>query len=140
MSELVDALTWHYAVIALRTEPPRERLVIAYPDEKTLRSAIAAPSIIALGYNSRDQAVADIDRCALMTRALRRRSTAPPVGTNEKSPEETRVAKWRLAHRYGLAWTQNFFGQILQHSVAAAIVFFYSKNILSATVRAFISF
>jgi hypothetical protein len=45
MGESVDVSTWQYAVIALRTEPRRERLVIAYADEKTLRTLIAAPAL-----------------------------------------------------------------------------------------------
>jgi hypothetical protein len=63
MSELAGASTWQYAVIAVRKDPPLERLVIAYPDEKTLRTLLAGPSIIALGYETREQALADIDGC-----------------------------------------------------------------------------
>jgi hypothetical protein len=140
MSELVDVSTWQYAVIAIRTQPRPERLVIAYPDERTLRSVIAAPSIIALGYDSRDHAVANIDRSTPMTVASQRRSPAELVSTNQKSQEETRAAKRRSANRYGLGWTRSFFGHVLQPSVAAAIVFLYSRNVLSATVRAFVSF
>ncbi|MGB8063544.1 MAG: hypothetical protein WCF26_16745 [Candidatus Sulfotelmatobacter sp.] len=67
MSELVDSSTRQYAVIAIHTQPRPERLVIAYPDEKTLRTIIAGPSIIALGYDCRDQAVADIEPCVPIT-------------------------------------------------------------------------
>ncbi|MGA9977345.1 MAG: hypothetical protein WBQ08_01720 [Candidatus Sulfotelmatobacter sp.] len=140
MSELVDASTWQYAVIAIRTQPRPERLVIAYPDEKTLHTVIAGPSIIALGYDSRDQAVVDIESCAPITVALRKRPGAVLVGTKEQSPKEIRAAKRRSIGRFGLVWTLSAIGHVLQHSVAAAIIFFYSKNILSATVRAFISF
>jgi hypothetical protein len=49
VDELVDT-AWRYAVISVRSEPDRERLVIAYPDETTLRDLIVAPSIAALGY------------------------------------------------------------------------------------------
>jgi hypothetical protein len=96
MSELVDASTWQYAVVAIRTHPCREQPVLAYPD-KTLRAVIAAPSIIAVGYDSRNQAVTDIDRCIPMTVASQRRSTAELVGTNRKSLEEARAAKRRSA-------------------------------------------
>ena len=140
MSELVDASTWLYAVIAVRTQPRPERLVLAYPDEKTLRAVIAASSIIALGYDSRHDAVADIDRCIPMTVASQRRSTAELVSKNRKSLEEARAAKRRSADQYGLVWPQRFLGHVLQHGVAAAIVFLYSRNVLSAAVRAFVSF
>jgi hypothetical protein len=140
MSELGDTSTWQYAVIAIRTQPHPERLVIAYSDEKTLRAVIAVPSIIALGYESRDQAVADIDRCMPMPVASRPRSTAELVSTNRRSLENAGAAKRRSADRYGLGWTHSFLGQVLQHGVAAAIVFLYSRNVLSAIVRAFVSF
>lgn len=140
MSALADISTWQYAVIAVRTEPSRERLVIAYPDEKTLRAVVAGPSIVALGYDSRNQAVADIDRCIPMTVASQRSSTGELVSTNRKSLEKGRTAKRTSTDRYGLRWTQSFLVHVLQHSVVAAIVFLYSGNVLSATVRAFISF
>jgi len=130
MSELVDASTWQYAVIAIRTQPRREQLVLASPDEKTLRVVIAALSIIALGYGSRDQAVTDIDRCIPMIVASQRRSTAELVSTNRKSLEEARAAKRRSADRYDLAWTRSFFGHVLQQGVAAAIVFLYSRSLV----------
>ena len=53
MDELLDTSTWQYAVISVRSDPARERLVIAYPEEDILRDLIAAPSIVALGYTSR---------------------------------------------------------------------------------------
>ncbi len=140
MSELIDASTRQYAVIAIRTQPRPERPVIAYPDEKTLRTTIAGSSIIALGYDSGDQAVADNEPCVPITGALRKGPAAALVGTNKKSPEETRAAKRRSIGRFGLVWPRSAIAHVLQHSVAAAIVFFYSKSILSATVRAFISF
>lgn len=115
MSEIVEVSTWRYAVIAIRTEPRPEQLVIAYPDEKTLRAVIAEPSIIALGYDSRDQAVADVDRSIPMTVLSQRRSAAELVSANRKSLEETRAAKRRSADRYGLWWTRSFVGQVLQH-------------------------
>ena len=59
MNEMVDSSGVRYAVIAgLRTETGRERLVIAYPNEKSLRDLIAARSIIATGFSSREEAAA----------------------------------------------------------------------------------
>ncbi len=140
MGELVDAPTRQYAVIPTRSQPRPEPIVLTYSDEKTLRAVIAATSIIALGYVSRDQAVPDIDCWVPMCVASQRRSTTESVSTNRKFLKKAHGAKRRPADRYCLAWTQSFLGHVLHHSVAAAIVFFYSKNILSATVRAFISF
>jgi hypothetical protein len=111
MRDLVDDSTRWYAVIALRSKSPRERFVIAYSDEGSLRSFLAAPSIVGLGYGSRDEAVANIGRFA------------PTVGD---------IRNFTRA--------RNIIRRILQHSVAAAIVFFYSRNLFSATVRSFVSF
>jgi hypothetical protein len=58
MSLSVDTSTICYAVISIRNDSHRERLITAYPNEKTLRQLIAAPSILALGYASRAEAVA----------------------------------------------------------------------------------
>src|SRR6202158_6000876 len=56
---VVDSTGVHYAVIAgLRTETGPERPVIAYPNEKSLGDLIAAPSIIAAGFLSHEEAVA----------------------------------------------------------------------------------
>jgi hypothetical protein len=106
MSKLVDSSTWQY-----------ERLVIAYPDEQTLRS-----------------------RCMPMNVALPQRSEVASVNTNRRSLKESRAPKQQSASRGDLAWTPNFIRNVLQYSVASAIIFFYSRNILSAIFRAFVSF
>jgi hypothetical protein len=59
VKQMVDSSGMQYAVIAgLRIETGPERLVIAYPNEKSLREFIAAASIIAVGFSSREEAVA----------------------------------------------------------------------------------
>jgi len=64
MNKLIDFSSVQYAVIeALRTETGPERFVIAYPNEKSLRDVIAAPSIIAFGFSSREEAVANTEAC-----------------------------------------------------------------------------
>jgi len=72
VDELVGTSAWRYAVISVRSEPDRERLVIAYPNEETLRDLIAAPSIVTLGYSSRADALKNIDRCIRTTNSLKR--------------------------------------------------------------------
>jgi hypothetical protein len=62
MSNRVDSANLKYAVIgALRTEARRECVVIAYPEEQSLRDLIASPSIVALGFASHDKAAAGIE-------------------------------------------------------------------------------
>jgi hypothetical protein len=64
MNNRVDSTNLKYAVIAAhRTNGRRECVVIAYPDEQSLRKLIAARSIVALGFASRDNAVAIIENC-----------------------------------------------------------------------------
>jgi len=55
VNQMLDSSGMRYAVIAgLRTETGPERLVIAYANEKSLRDFIAAPSMIALDFSSRE--------------------------------------------------------------------------------------
>ena len=75
VSSLVHGSMWQYAVISFRTEPRCERAVIAYPDEKSLRGLLAAPSIVGLGYRSREEAEANIDCCTTKAYPSRREAT-----------------------------------------------------------------
>ena len=55
VNQMLDSSGMRYAVIAgLRTETGPERLVIAYANEKSLRDFIAAPSMIAVDFSSRE--------------------------------------------------------------------------------------
>ena len=57
MNAVLDSSEVRYAVIeGLHTEAGPERFVIAYSNEGSLRGLIAAPSIIALGFSSREEA------------------------------------------------------------------------------------
>jgi len=139
VSSLVHSSMWQYAVISVRTEPRCERLVIAYPDEKSLRDLVAASSIVGIGYRSREEAQANIDRCTTTAYPSRRKVTATLVTftrflgrfvSNHESPRgELKLAR-----------TWSSIRNLLQHSFAVAIVVFYSKNVLSGAVRALISF
>jgi hypothetical protein len=63
VNQMLDFSGVQYAVIAgPRTETGPERLVIAYPNEKSLRDFIAAASIIAVGFSSREEAIAGARR------------------------------------------------------------------------------
>lgn len=58
MNAVTNVADVRYAVIeVLQTETGHERIVIAYPNEESLRNLIAAPSIVALGFASRDEAI-----------------------------------------------------------------------------------
>ena len=105
MSRLVNASMRQYAVISLRTETRRERLVIAYPDERSLRDLLAAPSILALGYRSREEAQAYIDRCTTTVHASHRKLTATLVDITTRSLRKLVSSCW--LSRFSLAKTQS---------------------------------
>jgi hypothetical protein len=140
VNDLVDTSTWRYAVIGVRSEPARERLVIAYPDEVTLRDLIAGPSIVALGYTSPADALKNIDRCIATTASLKQLLQTAVLHPNLTFLTECRVALPRLAGAFGLSRTSKLLRNLLHNGLAAALIFFYSRNVLSSTVRAFIFF
>ncbi len=58
MNAVVDFPDARYAVIeVVHRETGHENIVIAYPNEKTLREAFAASSIVAFGFATRDEAI-----------------------------------------------------------------------------------
>ena len=142
VSELVEAKTdgavmgvqfccsdVRYAVIQASSKKDRpERLVIAYHDEQTLRDLIAAPSIIGLGFASREEAIANCER---------RMSTATPL------KQKTRItAMFHATHEdgdfpsgHGLLKHRRIPQSILQSALAPVIALFYSKNIVSVMIR-----
>lgn len=138
MIGLVPNATPLFAVISVRRVPQCEHLVIAYSDEKALRDLLAKPSIVALGYSSREEAQISISRDG--TRHMRREAMANLVA------DKTRACKGFLRTclvakgTVNLRNTQGTLCGLLQQTLAAAIVVFYSKNALCAAVRALVSF
>ena len=115
MSEVVDSRSMQYAVIAgLHTETGIERLVIAYPNEESLRDLIAASSIIAAGFSSPEEAAADS-----------RPSVAP-----ETSLRETQGNRGSLVHRVA-----RFIISSYSEIAATIFVIFSSRNAVSAVLR-----
>jgi hypothetical protein len=118
-----------YAVIQASSKKDRpERLVIAYHDEQTLRDLIAAPSIIGLGFASREEAIANCER---------RMSNATP------SKQTTRItAMFHATHEdgdlpsgHGLLKHRIIPQSILQSALAPVVALIYSKNIVSVMIR-----
>lgn len=140
MDDLVDTLTWRYAVICVRSEPDRERLVIAYPDEETLRDLIAAPSIVALGYGSRADALKNVDPCVTTKASLKRLLKMASLHPNMTFLTECRTALRQLARGFGLSRTSRTMRTVLHKLLVWALVFFHSRNVLPSAVRAFICF
>jgi hypothetical protein len=133
MSALLQSSNVRYAVIRLSSaKGSHERLVLAYPNEETLRGLIADTSIVGLGFSSRDEACA---AGAAVTKG------ATPCQADEVAgsyAEERLVQRVRdqLAHRMKFSPIRRLATTIVQLGTAAAIFIFYSKNIVSAAVRA----
>jgi hypothetical protein len=140
VDELVYTSTWRYAVVSVRSEPDRERLVIAYPDEETLRDLIAPPSIVTLGYTSRADALKNIDRCVTAKASLKQLLKTASLHPNMTFFIEYRMALRRLAGGFGVSGTSRVMRNLLHTALAAALIFLYSRNVLSSTARACISF
>jgi hypothetical protein len=139
VSNLVHTSMRQYAVISVCTVPQCERLVIAYSDEKTLRNLLAGPSIVALGYSSREEAEASIRRHGTTNEPLRRKSLATFANATQTLQAYV-FTRFRAKAAIHVGKTQSRICGLLQQTVAAAVVVFYSKNLLSAAVRALISF
>ena len=133
MNALLQITKLQYAVIQLSsiTDPP-ERLILAYRDERTLRALIAGPSIVGLGFGSREEAVSS-ENPAL-------EKAVAPAPANEL--ESARSGQHQPYCRGGRAAAWSSFSSlrrlasgIVQFAFAATICIFYSKNIVSAIIR-----
>jgi hypothetical protein len=128
MNALFQFTKLQYAVIQLSsiTDPP-ERLILAYRDERTLRTLIAGRSIVALGFVSREEAVSS------------EKAVGPAPANELDSAREGQHQPYCRGGR-AAAWSSvssllKLASRIAQFAFAAAIGIFYSKNIVSATIR-----
>lgn len=136
MNELVDSSGMQYAVIAgLRTETGPERLVIAYLNEGSLRDLIAAPSILAIGFSSREEAVAGRSVSELNTPSHRRTPKTAADGETEKYQQELNWEQHSAATGSTLRRLVRFLVASYGDVAAAAIAIFFSRNALSAIIR-----
>jgi len=129
MGVLVHCSSVCYAIIqASSKQDSPERLVIAYHDENCLRDLIAAPSIIGLGFASREEAIANL------------KSFASNAAPSKQKPRITAMfhtthANIELAGGHGLVKHRRIPQGIVQSALAAVIALFYSKNIVSVMIR-----
>jgi|SRR5215470_895680 len=135
MKSFANCSDIHYAIIrASGTHDSPELLVLAYADEKSLRSLIAEPSIIALGFASRSaanaagsfhQSVASHHMHAML--AVR--------NANQKFSRAFHFGRSRLTHALTCWKRYNDLYAAVQFIFATAVLVLYSKNIMSATIR-----
>jgi hypothetical protein len=136
VNEMVDYSGLRYAVIAgLRTETGPERLVIAYPNEKSLRDLIAARSIIAVGFCSREEAAAG-----------RNSSVRSAAGSYQQMREAITVWSEKCLQLFKWADRRADIGSALRKAAGflvtsycnvstTALVIFSSTNAVSAVIR-----
>jgi hypothetical protein len=135
VNQVVDSSGVQYPVIAgLRTETGPERLVIAYPNEKTLRDLIAAASILAAGFSSHEEAVAG--RRAHMPTVISDGMQEATTGRDlERNQWEVSWAESRGEEGSTLRRLARFFVTSYRDVATAAIVTFSSRNAVSTVIR-----
>jgi len=136
VSAVVDFPEVRYAVIeGLQTETGHEHIIIAYPNEQLLRDLIAAPSILAFGFATRDQAVL-AGRTSFATIVAGQRGmetktvtkiSRPRQGLNWAGPREKTSSVLRRLARFLVTSCSDV--------VYSAIVIFSSSNTVSTAVR-----
>jgi len=125
-----------YALIrASSTHDSPELLVLAYADEKSLRSVIAEPSIIGIGFPSRS--AADAAGSFHQKLASQNMHAMPAIGNavNQRFSLSFRFGRNRLIDAL-IYWKG--FGDLcraLQFAYATAVLVLYSRNFVSATIR-----
>jgi len=135
MAGLVNSPIARYAVIeARRAEGPSERFVIAYPDEESLRELIAGPSIIACGFDSREEAQVNVDADFWTAAAWKQ----TPRDRAEKHQCGVLSTKPRLGAGFNLTQAGRIVRGFLRGAVAGAILIFYSRNAVSTVIRSFV--
>ena len=134
MSALLQSSNVRYALIQLSSvKGSPERLVLAYPNEETLRDLIADTSIVGLSFSSREEAA-----CAAGAAVTKGATPCQAHGVAGTHADERLVHRLReqLAHRMKFSPIRRLATTVVQLGIAAGIFIFYSKNIVSATVRA----
>ena len=134
MSALLQPSNVRYAVIRLSSaKGSPERLVLAYPNEETLRGLIADTSIVSLRFSSRDEAActagAAVTKCATPCQV-------DGVAVSDAEERLVHLLREQLAHRMKFSPIRRLATTVVQLGIAAGIFIFYSKNIVSATLRA----
>lgn len=136
VNEVVESGSMQYAVIAgLHTETGIERLVIAYPNEESLRDLIAASSIIAAGFSSPEEAAADGNAAvpAAVGRQERQEGTASRrIERRRQVPDfaETREGQGSVFRKLA-----GFIVSSYSEIAATVFVIFSSRNAVSAVLR-----
>ena len=138
MKESVDIADVRYAVLEVpRTGGGSERFVVAYPNENCLHDIIAAPRIVACGFSSRE-AAAGIPETRALTATTQ--NHVPKVTVLERAQEHQHGWPERRSDTDpAFLLVRRFFVAFYNDAVAAAILMFSSRNIVSSAIRTFLA-
>jgi len=135
MKSFANCPNIQYAIIRVSsTHDSPELLVLPYADEKSLRSLIAEPSIIALGFASRSAAdAAGNFHQRVASQQMPAMSAAR--NANQSFSLAFHFGRSRLTHAL-MSWKgYSDLYRAVQFIFATAVLVLYSRNILSATIR-----
>ena len=140
MNDLVDVAGVRYAVLEdVRADSGSGRFVVAYRNEYSLRDLIAPSCIAAFGIPSREEAVARTKPSASMATMRKHVAGATVV----KRAEEAQPGPHRAQQRWGTGspsqTIRRFLVAFYSDVVAAAILSFSSRNIISVVLRTFLA-
>ena len=136
MKSFANCPNIQYALVrASGTHDSPELLVLAYADEESLRSLIAEPSIIALGIASRSAADA-VGSFQQRVPFQRMHALSAIRNANQRLSVAFHSGRSRLTHalKYWKGYSDLY--RAVQSIFATAILVFYSRNVVSATIRA----
>lgn len=135
MGRFAHKSTVRFAIIQASSQKDHaERLVIAYADENGLRGLIAAPSIVGLGFTSREEAMAELVGSVLDSGALTQESRRTPTERTKARPDGESAARCGLVNRHRIAY------HILQSTLSMIAILLYSKNPFSVMLRVALGF
>jgi len=135
MKSFANCPNIQYAIVrASSTHDSPELLVLAYADEKSLRSLIAKPSIIALGFASRSAADAAE---SFHQRVASQRMHAMSAVRNANQRFSIALHFWRSRLTHALTYWKGYSDmyRAVQFIFATAVLVLYSRNVVSATIR-----
>src|SRR5262252_1655923 len=135
MKSFVNCPSLQYAIIRTSsTHHPSELLVLAYADEKSLRSLIAEPSIIALGFASRSAAdAAGSFHQRVASQHMHAMSAIRNV--NQRFSFVFHFGWSRLTHALTYWKGYSDLCGAVQFIFATAVFVLYSRDIVSSTIR-----
>ena len=135
MKSFANCPNIQYALIrASSTHDSPELLVLGYADEKTLRSLIAEPSIIAFGFASRSAA----DAARSFPQKLASQGTyamSAIRNANQRLSIAFHFGRNRPTHALTNWKGHSDLYRAVQFIFATGVLVLYSRNILSATIR-----